>query len=352
MTRHQIDPDGGGERRGQRDKRSVLHGRSASRSGRVARGLALIGAIALLASGIFFGDVVVRAQIEGPRISILAPSAEGLRPGAPVWVAGRAAGRVLSISFIPYDAAGERDEGRRPAGGHLLVRAVIDRVAEPVLRADATAEVRAPELLAPVIVAIDPGTGSKPPWRTSDTLRTAAAPPINPESVMALADTLLMAVRSLQARAAAARSTIASGRGSLRLMRENPEVVEGLRRNVSNFADIIQRDIPRSSLAMIATDSTIGAAAKRVRERVAMWDAPAQREERQRNLAAANEALTRMSARWTSLAERIGRGEGTAGRILMDGEIERQVALLRTRTSELEERLMLYPSRWLRIRVF
>ncbi len=310
------------------------------------RGLVLIAFAIVLSGAVSVIEVIVRATLEGPRITALAHSAEGLGPGSDVWVAGRSVGRVLSISFQPPGA--NRRAG--PLGSYVVIDAVIDRVAEPILRADATADVRPSDLLAPVVLSVNPGTGSAAPWNYSDTLR-ASGPPIEPETVMALADSLLRAVRTLEVDASEARDALGSDQGSLARLREDPSTLAGLRNSLELLEELFRRDFQRSSLMRLATDTLVGGAARRVRERFTAWEGstqPAGGGDIESTLAALEAVMSRVAA----LVERLDRGEGTAGRALVDGEIRRQLAALRAAAAELAEDLGHDPSRWLRIRVF
>lgn len=314
---------------------------------RARRGLVLIAFAIVLSAAISVVELIVRATLEGPRITALAHSAEGLGPGSAVWVAGRSVGRVLSISFQPPEAS-DRDG---PFESHVIIDAVIDRVAEPILRADATADVRPSDLVAPVVLSVNPGSGSAPAWNYSDTLR-ASGPPIEPETVMALADSLLRAVRTLEVDASEARDMLGSDQGSLARFREDPGTLAGLRSSLEVLEELLQRDVQRSSLVRLATDTLVSAAARRVQGRFAAWEASPQLARAGRDVETTLEALDAMVSRVAAMAERLDRGEGTAGRVLADAEIRRQLAALRAAAAELAEDLGYNPSRWLRIRVF
>ena len=314
---------------------------------RARRGLILIAFAVVLSGTISVIEVIVRATLEGPRITALAHSAEGLGPGSAVWVAGRSVGRVLSISFQPPEA--NRDDAAFES--HVVIDAVIDRVAESILRADATADVRPSDLVAPVVLSVNPGTGSAPPWNYSDTLR-ASGPPIEPETVMALADSLLRAVRALEVDASEAQDVLGSDQGSLARFREDPGTLAGLRSSLETLEALVQRDLQRSSLVRFATDTVVSAAARRVRERFAAWEASPELANGVGNVEATVEALDAVMSRVAAIVERLERGEGTAGRALVDGEIRRQLEALRTAAAELAEDLGYNPSRWLRVRVF
>ncbi len=314
---------------------------------RARRGWVLIVFAIGLSATVSISEVIVRAAIEGPRITALAHSAEGVGPGSEVWVAGRAVGRVLSVSFQPPEA--DRTDGGWES--HVVIEAVIDRVAEPILRADATADLRPSDFVAPVVLAVNPGTGSAPPWNYADTLR-ASRPPIEPETVMELTDSLLAAIRMVEVGASEAQEALGSDRGSLAHFREDPGTLAGLRTSLELLDELMQRDLRRSSLMRLATDTVVSPAARRVQERVAAWGAEPRLASARRHAGATVEALDAAMSRLAAIAERLNRGEGTAGRTLVDGEIRRQLALLRTTIEELAHDLGYNPSRWLRVRVF
>ena len=313
---------------------------------RARRGLILIACAIVLSAAISVIELIVRATLEGPRITALAHSAEGLGPGSAVWVAGRAVGRVLSVSFQPPEES-DRDG---PFESHVIIDAVIDRVAEPILRADATADVRPSDLVAPVVLSVNPGSGSAPPWNFADTLR-ASGPPIDPETVMALSDSLLQAVRTLEVDATEARDVLGSDQGSLARFREDPGTLAGLQGSLESLEELLQRDLRRSSLVGLATDTLVSAAARRVQGRLATWEAAPQMASAVQNLETTLDALDAVMSRLSAITERLDRGEGTAGRALMDEEVRRQLSALRTAAAGLAEDLGYNPSRWLRVRV-
>lgn len=327
--------------------RTILSPDASRTRTRARRGLILIAAAIILSAAISVIEVIVRATLEGPRITALAHSAEGLGPGSAVWVAGRSVGRVLSISFWPPEA--NADDGSFES--HVVIEAVIDRVAEPILRADATADVRPSDLVAPVVLSVNPGTGSAPPWNYSDTLR-ASGPPVEPETVMELADSLVRAVRTLEVDASEAQDVLGSAQGSLARFREDPGTLAGLRNSLELLDELLNRDLQRSSLVRLATDTLVSAAARRVQERFAAWAEAPQLASAGRQAETTAEALDALMSRLAAIGARLDRGEGTAGRALVDGELRRQLTALRIAAAELAEDLGYNPSRWLRIRVF
>jgi len=307
---------------------------------RVRAGLAIIACLTLLTAGVFFLDAAVRAKTEGEQIVVVTPSAPGLRPGSPVWVAGRPAGRVLSVELL----------GPGPGVDHVLIRAALDRGAEPILRADAHAEVGASDLMAPVFVLIDPGT-SHDPWNYADTLRSAGHL-LDQERVRALADTLLQATVRLQEGVEAARSTLAAGSGSLHRFADNPALLQNLRADLALLERMWVEDVPGSTLGRLATDTLLGPAASRIRERFAALAEDPGREGAIRSIEEVTEAFDALSERIEGLVQGLQAGRGTAGRALVDGELVRQLEALRNRLAKLTDELSRRPERWLRIRIF
>lgn len=311
------------------------------RNGKVRAGLALIGAIVVAAAAVFLLDILVRATAEGERITVVTAAAPGLRPGSSVWVAGRPVGRVLSVSL--------RDPGS--GDDHVVIRAALDRSAENILRADASAEVVASDLLAPVVVAVSPGSPGAPPWNYSDTLR-AEEPAIDQELMRALADTLFLAAEDLEAQAEVTARLLSGGDGTLQRLREDPALLEGLSSELRSLRSTLAARFPGSALARLAADTTVGPTAARIQERFEAWkeggDGPAPGDA----LAEAGAELDRLAARIGRMSERLEAGEGTAGRALADRELARQFERLKAGIETLARDLARDPSRWLRVRVF
>lgn len=307
---------------------------------RLRAGLGLMAILTVVAIGVFFLDAAVRATTEGERVTVVVASAPGLRPGSPVWVAGRPVGRVLSIDLRP------RSEGDEA----VLIRAVLSRGAVPQIRQDAHAAVSTPDLMGPVVVSIDPGSGTAPPWDFADTLRTAGAT-LDPDVLLALADSLMTSVEALQVEAGQAADVLFEGRGTIGLIREDPNLLRDLATELDRARAILD-DARSSSVARFASDTTLGPTTRRVRDRFDAWQSSPERENARRSLEAAATALDGMGERLESVLARIEQGEGTIGRAVMDGEIERQLEALRSSIAKLTNELMADPSRWLKVRVF
>ena len=310
-------------------------------SAKVRRGLILIGLCAALALAVFFLDVAIRATAEGQRITVFAEAAPELRPGSPVWVAGRPVGRVLSVSF--------REPGAE--GGPLQIRAVLERGVEDQISRNATAEIRASELLAPVVVAIDPGDPASGPWDPSTPLETRADP-LDREALLALADSLLDAGRRLAEQTERTRAVFDRRSGSLQRLRSDPDPLLGLRDDLERLREVLVRDFPESTLARLASDTIVGPAAARLQGRLDALARSPGRAGAEAAATAMSEALDALERRVAELSRGLEAGEGTLGRALVDGELSRRFAELRSTLRDLTAYLMRDPSPWLRVRIF
>lgn len=302
----------------------------------------LIAGIATVSLAVFFLDAIERATSEGPRVTVQAEAAPGIEPGSTVWVAGRPVGRVLSLGFRP---PGEVE------GGVFIIEAVLQRGVGPILRADASAKLRASGLLEPEIIAIDPGTATLPPWDFADTLRTPTGA-LTEEDLRAMSDTLLRARTALAEDVLELRARIRRGGGTLAALEANPEVLETAGAQAARLRRIVEDRIPGGTLARFGSDTLLTARLDRIRERLARFDSLPGRRNAFDQLERATSAIDALGLRVALLSERLEAGQGTAGRALVDGEMARQTALLRARLDSLVVELVRDPSRWLRVRVF
>jgi phospholipid/cholesterol/gamma-HCH transport system substrate-binding protein len=116
----------------------------------------------LLAYGIYRVGKVFDVFASRYELSVLVPSALGLREGAPVTLAGQRIGQVRNIDFIPVE--------RKIGGNNLrLVLAISDEVQEQI-RMDSQAFLRTQGLLGDKFVDIEPGTPGARILQPGDTL--------------------------------------------------------------------------------------------------------------------------------------------------------------------------------------
>lgn len=164
---------------------------------------ALIGALLVLglaaAAGlIFFLEDLQRAFARSHTIVGLFPEATGLSVGASVWIAGRPAGRVRSVEFVPD---GPETRGRFAAELEFPVRYA------PLIRRDSELRLATPRLLANPVVNLMPGTAGSPRLGPGDTLVARAR--TDPALLRAHGDTVL---RALDAFRGSARALAAAAR--------------------------------------------------------------------------------------------------------------------------------------------
>lgn len=107
---------------------------------------------------------------------VFLPSANGLRPGGSVTLAGQLVGTVKEIEFLPVDSDTSRN---------LRVVARIDRDLREQIRRDSEARLRTMGLLGDKVLDISPGTPEYPVLQPGDTIRVAAS--LDYEEVLAKA---------------------------------------------------------------------------------------------------------------------------------------------------------------------
>lgn len=126
-------------------------------------GLVAIGTLLLIYSVYRVGEVfdVFASRYE---LTTLAPSALGLRPGAPVTLAGQRIGQVKSIDFIPVE--------RKVGDDNLRIVVAVAEEVQDQIRADSRAFLRTQGLLGDKFVDIAPGSSGARILQPGDTLLT------------------------------------------------------------------------------------------------------------------------------------------------------------------------------------
>ncbi|MDX1393191.1 MAG: MlaD family protein [Gemmatimonadota bacterium] len=303
-------------------------------------GALIIVICAVVALGVFFIDAIVRATTEGPRITIAVDAAPGVDAGTDVWVAGRSVGRVLGVQFRRPDEAGER----------VVIRAVLERGVEEFIRDDADVSIQPGALLAPVIVLVHPGSPDAGP-RALDRPFTARDRALGPEALLELGEALRVAGDSLRVQTGRVSTRLSDGGGTLGALLADRDVLaeseQALRETM-----VALGDWRSGSIGRLASDSVLGPRLDRISSGLATLDSMQTRERTSETLRETTAAVDAFQERLALLAARLDAGEGTAGRALRDGELARQVALLRARLDSAAVEFALYPERWLRVKVF
>ena len=116
----------------------------------------------LLAYGVYRVGKVFDVFASRYELSVLVPSALGLREGAPVTLAGQRIGQVSTIDFIPVE--------RKLGGNNLRVVLAISHDVQEQIRMDSRAFLRTQGLLGDKFVDIEPGTTGARILQPGDTL--------------------------------------------------------------------------------------------------------------------------------------------------------------------------------------
>lgn len=304
---------------------------------RVRTGAALIAGLVLALAAVFFSDLVARELSEGPELTVVAAESRGLEPGSAVWVAGVPAGRVTSVHF--------REAGREE-GRPVVVRAVLREGAAGILRADAVARIRASALLAPAVLALDPGR-SRRPFDPGETLRAESGP--DREEVRARVDSLAGALAALAPLADSLRGRLEAGPGTLAALRRDDALRARLRR-VGHRIPTLAEEASRGSAAELVRDTATRAALGRAAEVLRRLT-----EETGDGVLPADSAVRELGTlldRLDTLRRRLDAGRGTAGRLLRDRALQRERRRLEAKMDSLGAELWADPLRWLRFRLF
>ena len=305
----------------------------------VVPGIIVLATLVLLAVGIFFIDALRREFLEGPTVILLADDIRGLAPGADVWVAGKPAGRVKSISFVD---SGTSEPGR------VVLHVVLLREAVRSLRADATAQIGQSSLLAPPVVQFRPGSPDAPPFDFGDTLTVTPVPGI--ETFRALADSGRVAVAELSGDLARLESELATGDGTLPRLRRHPEVA-GQLTAIGQRAELLGESWARSGgFRQLTRDSASRAHMARLSE--SMNTLSGQASMRASAFAPITQALEDLRERNERLDASLRAARGTVGRLLHDGELQLQTERTQALSDSLRFELAADPLRWLRFRLF
>ena len=307
-------------------------------------GLLLAGAIALASSTVFFLDTILRRVEEGPLLVVTAAAAPGLAPGSTVWVAGRPAGRVLSVEL---QGPGESGVGK------VVIDAVLHRTVVGVIRADARASIEPADLLEPVVLTVDPGSALAPAFEFADTLRATTAV-LDQDRVLADMDSLRLQLAAQRPDAEALRRAIREGTGTAALLREDTALQGALRKNRQRLGSVLGSGKPQGTLGRLMRDTILRRSVDSLRIRFARFATlqDSLRDSGEMHLADAVASLRSVRSSLKAMEDRLSSAEGTVGRALHDDAIHQQAALLRARIDSTLTELMAAPGLWLRIRLF
>jgi hypothetical protein len=304
-------------------------------------GALILVALLLISLLTFFGDAVRRATAEGPRLTVLAPEVGGLERGSPVWLAGKPAGRVLSLSFLePGGRAGER----------VSIETVLLREAMPHLRADARVTVGAAGLLAPSVVKIGAGTARAPALSDGDTLRVVPRPDM--EDFRSMADSVRDAFVGARELFSELRREVLEGNGSTAGFLSDRAVLADLASSRAKAERISTAWRSGAGLPRVIRDDSLRVVARRASETLARLRSSPELSTVRDSLRAAGTSLEHLGGTAARIAAGIESAEGTVGRAVKDSALAVGASRTRALLDSLAVELGADPLAWLRFRLF
>lgn len=178
---------------------------------------------------------------------VFLPSANGLREGGSVTLAGQLVGTVKEIRFLPVDFDTTRN---------LRVVARVDRALSEQIRRDSEARLRTMGLLGDKVLDISPGTPRFPVLQPGDTVRVATS--LDYEAVIAKAAGAVDDVVGLTHDLRSVTSGLARGQGTMGQLLTNramyDELTSAMARANALFAGLQN---PNGTFGRMLTDPTL-----------------------------------------------------------------------------------------------
>jgi phospholipid/cholesterol/gamma-HCH transport system substrate-binding protein len=301
----------------------------------------VLAGLAALVIGVFNFAHVGGVNGETVRLHVAMSSARGILAGSDVWLAGQKVGVVRGIEFRGVDT----DTSHR-----LLVTLDVLEDALEQLRHDSYAQIRAGgSLLGASVVYLTIGTPAAPALNPGDTL--TGPPQSDVEGIAVVAAGGLEDARAVLADLSSLRRAFATGRGSLGAMRDRQAgrelaaIRDGVGRTArsarsdSTIGGALRRDdlaprVARISAALdsvraLAADTTISALGRFRRDSTILG------------------AVADLRAELASVGEQLDEAHGSAGRILADSALVREVARVSASLGELFTDIRKRPLRYI-----
>lgn len=193
----------------------------------------LAGIIALVAFVFFLGDIT-RAFGKHYSIFLVFPSAEGLRVGSPVWIAGHEVGAVATIGFRPVGA---------DSIPSVALRVTLPGEHQSQVRRDSRVKITRPRPMSEPVIDIAPGSAGSPMLQEGDTIFGVMPPTVeaafnNLITLRIQVDSLLMTSRRLSPLASQRKRQVTRVLGGLGVIQaELAALRESFRPDARNLAD-------------------------------------------------------------------------------------------------------------------
>jgi phospholipid/cholesterol/gamma-HCH transport system substrate-binding protein len=211
-----------------------------------------VGALILIALAVLTVAVVrlgQAANLFGGRYTLITfvPNANGLRVGGSVLVAGKLAGTVREIEFLPPDADTTRN---------LRLVLEIDQALQSQVRGDSRAKLRTLGLLGDKVVDISPGTNSFQALAANDTVPTQ--PTMDYDAILAQATTAVEDMVQLTADLRSITGGLVRGEGTAGQLLTNRALYDDLTRTLAQTNVMMQRlQNPNGSFGRLISDPAL-----------------------------------------------------------------------------------------------
>jgi phospholipid/cholesterol/gamma-HCH transport system substrate-binding protein len=207
----------------------------------------ILVAIAILTVAVFKLGEAANLFSKRYKLIVLLPSANGLRVGGTVTVAGQLAGTVSTIDFLPPDADTTRN---------LRVVVEIDQALQPQVREDSKARLRTLGLLGDKIVDITPGTPRYAVLPPNDTLQVE--PALDYEAVILQASGAVNDMVALTRDLKGITGGIARGEGTVGQLLTNRSLYDELNGTLARTNALVTRlQAPNGSLGKLLDDPAL-----------------------------------------------------------------------------------------------
>ena len=181
------------------------------------------------------------------KLVALLPSANGLRVGGSVTVAGQLAGTVAAIEFLPPDADTTRN---------LRVEVEIDQALQSQVREDSKARIRTLGLLGDKIVDITPGTPRYAVLPANDTIQVE--PALDYETVLLQASGAVTDMVQLTRDLRGITGGIARGEGTVGQLLTNRSLYDELNGTLARTNALVTRlQAPNGSIGKLLDDPAL-----------------------------------------------------------------------------------------------
>jgi phospholipid/cholesterol/gamma-HCH transport system substrate-binding protein len=207
----------------------------------------ILAALAILTVAVFKLGEAANLFTKHYRLIVLLPSANGLRVGGSVTVAGQLAGTVAAIDFLPVDADTSRN---------LRVVVEVDQSLRQQVREDSRAQLRTLGLLGDKIVDITPGTPRYAVLPPGDTIQVT--PALDYEAVLLQASGAVNDMVQLTHDLKGITGGIARGEGTVGQLLTNRSLYDELNGTLTRTNTLIARlQSPNGSFARMIDDPTL-----------------------------------------------------------------------------------------------